>query len=278
MNINRIELILPGSRNRPITLDISYDPAGIERPVIILVHGFKGFKDWGHFNHMAVWLAEQGFVCLKFNFSHNGTTPDALSDFADLEAFGQNNYSLELADTQRILDFASEHIQLYGGDPNQLCLLGHSRGGGIAILTAATDQRIKKLVTWASVDAFGKFVPEAEIETWKASGVYFTYNSRTQQQMPLYYQLYENFLENRERLNIGAHAQRMNIPWLILHGTGDQTVPVSAAERLHELNPGSRMILLDGSDHNFGGKHPWTAHELPADAFSALAKTIEFLR
>lgn len=274
--MNKTELILPGASDRPITLDISYVPGREKCPVVILVHGFKGFKDWGHFNLISRIVTEQGFVCLKFNMSHNGTTPEHLCDFDDLEAFGNNHHYLELRDMKRVLDFSQSHIAAYGGDPEQLFLIGHSRGGGIALLTAAQDQRVKKLCTWAAVQEFGKFVPEAELENWKRDGVYHTFNSRTKQQMPLYYQLHEQFLKHREQLDIRAHARQMTIPWLILHGTGDQTVPVEAAKELHALQPRSEIGLLENADHNFGGRHPWTSAVLPADADTALQATLRF--
>ena len=125
--MNKIDLILPGSAKRPITLDICYVPDKKIKPVVILIHGFKGFKNWGHFDLLAEKTAEAGFVCLKFNFSYNGTTPDQLADFADLEAFGRNNYSFELNDLKKILDFAELHIRFYEGDAANINLVGHSR-------------------------------------------------------------------------------------------------------------------------------------------------------
>ncbi len=44
-----------------------------------------------------------GFAFLKFNFSHNGTTPDHPQDFVDLEAFGNNNYTKQLFDLGKVL-------------------------------------------------------------------------------------------------------------------------------------------------------------------------------
>ncbi|WP_435524823.1 hypothetical protein [Chryseobacterium indoltheticum] len=42
-------------------------------------------------------MQKQAFS-VKFNFSHNGTTVEDPENFADLEAFGNNNYSKELSD------------------------------------------------------------------------------------------------------------------------------------------------------------------------------------
>ena len=45
-------------------------------------------------------------------------------------------------------------------------------------------------------------------------------------------------LHGATKLDIGAAAKKVKAPWLIIHGTGDETVKSSEAERLHELSPG----------------------------------------
>src|SRR6187402_558735 len=84
--------------NRPFLLDLTFIPDGKEKPIVVFIHGFKGFKDWGTFPLMAEYFAQHGFVFLKFNLSHNGTTPEDPTNFADLEAFGNDNFSIQLDD------------------------------------------------------------------------------------------------------------------------------------------------------------------------------------
>src|SRR3954467_220818 len=98
--------IIPGLHNKPITLDVFYDPDIEKQPLVIFCHGFKGFKDWGHFNLVGEKFAANGLAFLKFNFSHNGTTPEDPDKFADLEAFGNNNYIIELDDLQTVITWA----------------------------------------------------------------------------------------------------------------------------------------------------------------------------
>ena len=122
-------------------------------PVAVFFHGFKGFKDWGYWRLAAEAFAASGIAFLRCNFSHNGTTPEQPEDFADLEAFGQNNYSKELADIDAVLNWLHrpETQAQHPVDLNRLCLIGHSRGGGLAIIAAREDTRIQQLITWASV-------------------------------------------------------------------------------------------------------------------------------
>ena len=87
-------------------MDLTYDEYLPEAPMVIFVHGFKGFKDWGTHNLLANYFAANGFRFLKFNFSHNGTTADCPVDFADLIAFSENTFSIELQDLNNVIDFA----------------------------------------------------------------------------------------------------------------------------------------------------------------------------
>ena len=104
--MEKINIQLTSKHNqRPFMADASFMKNGIAKPVIIFNHGFKGFKDWGPFNLVAEKFANDGFVFIKMNFSHNGTTLKQPNDFADLEAFAQNNFSIELDDTGLLIDY-----------------------------------------------------------------------------------------------------------------------------------------------------------------------------
>ncbi len=274
-------LQIPGSDGRPLLLDIFY--AGqTPRPVVIYAHGFNGFKDWGKFDLIADQFAEAGFCFVKFNFSHNGTTPQAPEDFLDVEAFGRNNYSRERYDLQQVINYLQSSGNLYGAaiDPQKLFLLGHSRGGGVVLLKAAEEKRVKAVATWASVSEaktpWGTWPPE-RLQRWKETGVDYYTNSRTRQQLPLYYQLYEDFAANEERLNIVEAVKKLQVPLLICHGTTDEAVPVSNAHKLTEAARQAELFLVE-SDHVFGRKHPWLEDSLPQPAQAVVEKTVAFFQ
>ena len=54
------------SRRIGVRVELATGPAppigGATRPVAVLVHGFKGFMDWGFFPHLSRRLAAAGFV------------------------------------------------------------------------------------------------------------------------------------------------------------------------------------------------------------------------
>lgn len=258
-------------------------PEGISSaPMMIYAHGFNGFKDWGGADLIAEQALANGFAWLRFNFSHNGTTPEHPQDFVDLSAFGANTYSKELADMKAVLDFITDSGNGYAGafDVERIGLIGHSKGGAEAVLFAAEDARIKALVTWAAVSAARTpwdSWDDARMQAWSESGRDHISNGRTGQQMPLDYTLVEDYEENRERFNVVQAASRIRIPWLICHGSADSSVDVSHAKRLHAASVGSELFLLD-TDHVFGRKHPWTERALPQAMADVLKRTFEFFR
>lgn len=278
MNIVK-NFTIAGSADKPITLDIFYrDP--IPKPTVIYAHGFNGFKDWGNFDLIARQFVNAGFTFIKFNFSHNGTTPEQPQEFADLETYGENNYSRELEDLGYVIDWTldEENPQAEAIRRDSLFLIGHSMGGGIVLVKAAEDDRISGVATWASVGAlttpWGKWSAE-KMEQWKKSGVEYVVNGRTGQKMPQKYQLYEDYLHNKDRLDVEKAVRNLKVPVLLCHGTKDEAVPVNTARELAVLNRRASVFILD-SDHVFGRKHPWDAQTLPAATQQVVDRTIQF--
>ena len=271
-------IIIPGSKDKPILLDVFYNNNNSPKPVVIFSHGFKGFKDWGHFDAVAKQFAEAGFVYIKFNFSHNGTTLNDPENFGDLEAFGDNNYIIELEDLKLVIDWTLSNSDLKDDiDCQQLNLLGHSRGGGITILKAGEDNRVKKIVTWAAVSDFINRNKQRTIDTWKQKGVVYAMNGRTKQNMPMYYQFYQTILDHKERLNINHAVKRLQIPFLIIHGTADEAVAFHDAEELKKSAKNGLLLTILNGDHTFGVKHPFNG-VIPDDAKHVIDKTIEFFK
>lgn len=266
---------------RPFTADASFVPDGSSKPIVVFAHGFKGFKDWGHFDLLAKYFAEAGFVFVKFNFSHNGTSVEDDSDMHDLEAFGKNNFSLELDDLKALLDELHQTdgpVQQKELNLEQVYLIGHSRGGGTVLLKAAEDTRVKAVSTWAAVNNFNQRWDELELENWKQEGVQWIANARTGQKMPLYYQIVEDYKANAHRLEIPKVIQNMTQPLLILHGVDDETLPVQMAHDLKQWKSDAELHLLPDTNHSFGGSHPYPEDTLPDAARVAADLTIDFFR
>ncbi|QLE00971.1 alpha/beta hydrolase fold domain-containing protein [Galbibacter sp. BG1] len=278
MHIKR-NIVLEGKHHRPILADIYLEENSTNLPLALFAHGYKGFKDWGYWDLVAKEFAKNGYCFVKFNFSHNGGTVDQPIDFPDLEAFALNNFTIELDDLDTVINWVSsdEFDFSESVDVKSITLIGHSRGGGIAAIKAAEDSRITKLVTWASVCDFkARFADEEARAFWKNQGVIYMENSRTKQQMPHFYQFYEDFMANEERLTIKRAVQALSIPFLIVHGTEDPTVDLKEAKALHSWNANSKILVIDGADHVFGGQHPWEKLTLPEHMREVVATSIAF--
>jgi uncharacterized protein len=225
------------------------------RPAVVVVHGFKGFKDWGLWPTFAERLARAGFSAVTLNLSGSGV--DDTGEFVFPERFGHNTFSAELQDLRRVMD-ALAAGRLGVAAPASVGLLGHSRGGGISVLHAASDARVRALVTWAAIATVQRW-PTGERAAWRAAGVSQVKNARTGQILPQYPDVLDDIESNAATLDIEAAAGRIAIPWLIVHGTEDEAVPLLEGERLAGAAPpgSSRFEPVDGAGHTFGAAHPW---------------------
>lgn len=248
------------------------------RPTIIFIHGFNGFKDWGHFDLIADAFAMAGFTFIKFNLSHNGTTVQRPTEFVNLQAYGNDKFSTDLDDIGLVINYlhSKECVFKNAMDLNKLYLVGHSRGGALTILKAAEDARIKAIATWGSIISTKHFWTPENVETVLRDGVVYVPNSRTGQQLPLYRAYYEDVLLNEERLDVKENFIKLQIPVLVAHGDADTSISVAFADKLSEWKPDVEKFIIEGANHTFGGKHPFVEEELPVHTNILVEKTVDF--
>lgn len=270
--IHQEEFSLTGASGKPIIGDLTYDVKNTNAPLVIFVHGFKGFKDWGAHNLVARYFAQNGYRYLKFNLSHSGVRPEQPNDVSDLEAFASNTVSKEMADVDLVINYALQNL-----NAKALYLIGHSRGGGLSILQAASNPTIKALVTWSSIADFSSLWGKSREDEWRKEGKIYVINARTKEEMPLNVGLLEDFEANREKLDILIAAKKINIPWLIVQGDADVNVPLATAQQLASANPASRLVKIEGANHVYGASHPYTSQSLPAQLLQVCEKCLTFL-
>jgi alpha-beta hydrolase superfamily lysophospholipase len=238
---------------------------------VIVCHGFKGFARWAFFPYLAQTLAQNGLTAITFDFSGSGIGSDR-ENFTEPEAFAHNTFTRELDDLELVEDYARRMKWISG----KFGLLGHSRGGGMAILyTAAEGSNVNSLVTWAAISYPNRWTPD-DVSTWRRRGFTEIDNSRTGQTMRLDTDLLEDVESHgKTKVNIEAAASKIKVPWLIVHGTADETVPSSEAESLHSKAKGvSTLRLIEGSGHTFEAKHPF---DQPAATLEKVVKeTVNF--
>lgn len=274
LNIDR-NIIVRNPETRDFLADTYYPESEQKLSLVIFAHGYKGYKDWGAWDLMAKKFAALGFFFVKFNFSHNGTTIEQPKDFADLEAFGNNNFSKEMLDYDEVLNHFYNHQKV---DQEKVAIIGHSRGGGITVIKGFEDERVKVLVALAGVSNFKyRFPSQDRFEDWKTEGVMYSENKRTHQQMPHYFQFFEDFEKNEKRFDIQYAAQHLEKPFLIVQGTNDDAVKDKEAYLLNEWCKTSELVFIENANHTFGAKEPWTEEELPADLEKAVLAMTSFI-
>jgi len=241
---------------------------------IVLAHGFKGFKDWGYAPYFGNYFASNGYFVITFNFSHNGIGENKF-EFTELEKFANNTFSREISELQ---DVVNAYNNNYFGEVSnpKIGLVGHSRGGAIALLTASKIENIKAISTWGSVSTFDRYSTRQK-EIWKKKGYFSVMNMRTNQEMRLNASLLLDLEANKNGLlNIEKAVKNLKMPLLIIHGKEDLAVKISEAEDLYSWSnkENSELILIENTGHTFGCVHPFEGTNLKFE--EVLSKTKEF--
>ena len=152
-------------------------------------------------------------------------------------------------------------VQSAIGDDGAI-LIGSSLGGLTASRTAERDRRVKALVLMApafQLAARWRDMLGPAWETWRESGWREVTDFTTGQQARVDF----GFFEDVTAVDVGYPA--IDIPTLILHGTGDETVPIERSRAFAAGKSHVRLVELDDG------------HELVASLPTLLAETEAFL-
>jgi pimeloyl-ACP methyl ester carboxylesterase len=231
-------------------LELPSDPRGL----VVIVHGFKGFKEWGFFPWISARFAACGVASLRFDMSRSGIG-ERPGEFDRLDLFAGDTYLREIADLCSVLAWAAGIRQL---DGLPLFLMGHSRGAGVAILgaRAASNGAVRGIVTWSGVARADRWSEDVKKE-WRRRGVLEVQNVRTGQILPISTAVLDELEARRGELDIAAAVAATECPLLIVHGRADETVPASEAEELAADARNGSLVLIEKGTHTFGAKHPF---------------------
>jgi dienelactone hydrolase len=220
------------------------------RALAVVIHGFKGFKDWGFFPWLAEHLcARHNVAVCRFNMSRSGIGDDPES-FGRLDLFAGDTYSQQLADLRVVVAYAQSHFPTLS-----TFLLGHSRGGGIALLGAQETPHLEGVITWSAISRADRW-DEPTKAKWRADGSLDVLNARTQQNMRMSPAILDDYDANAERLDILAAASRLRVPLLALHGARDESVPVAELEAIATRTRDASSVVIANAGHTFNAIHP----------------------
>jgi len=198
--------------------------------LLIIGHGVTGDMDHPHLLKLAEEVSKQGMSVLRFSFSGNGHSGGQ---------FEQCRISKEIQDLQCILSavIASGWRPIYAG---------HNMGGAVGALTAAVDPRIELLISLAGMVETEKFCRNEFGMIIPGKG-----NMWNNAQCPLSQEFVNEMLQIKSVL---PRASGIQIPWLLIHGTNDDVVPISDSQSLIlNFEKTRELVEIDGADHVFSG-------------------------
>ncbi|MHC4822018.1 MAG: alpha/beta hydrolase family protein [Planctomycetota bacterium] len=237
-------------------------------PVVLIVHGFKGFRGWGFFPWWSEQVTGLGFAAVSVDLSHNGTGPDGEA-YPRKDLFGRQTWARHQEDL-RVLHGALHRGDLPGAeglDTSRVGLLGHSLGGGLAVLHAADHPGAYRGVVGLAPTATPDRFREEQKAAWREKGELPIVNSRTGEVLPLGVDYLDDFESRREALDIPRRATSLTCPLLVIHGAEDTSVPCaegrSIAEAVIASGRPARYVEIPGTQHTFDAVHPF-AGETPA--------------
>lgn len=245
------------SEQRIVRGDIYKAKEEPSKGTLLLLHGYKGFKNWGMFPYVASELAEAVDV-VALNFSHNGVGED-LMDFTELEKFAGDTYSKDLEDLEVIISDIHKHV----GTDKPILLLGHSRGAGVSLIYALDHPaEITGVISWNGITHVDLLTPENKAEM-RATGRSYTLNGRTKQMMPLNLEILEDMERNVERFDIIGRIREAAFPITLVQGTEDGERLIKGSEKLVANNAAIQWVKIPGGNHTFGSVHPYQGETQP---------------
>ncbi|MDW7997708.1 MAG: hypothetical protein RMJ46_08560, partial [Bacteroidota bacterium] len=261
--------------------DLRWLPTRGTGPMLIMLHGFTGFKDWGFFPHIATEFAQRGACVVTFNFSLSGYIEG--SDRVERpELFARNTIGQEIADTRTVLlAFTKRTIEApaswWKRWDKRLFLLGYSRGAGVALLTLRENPQlpVQRLALWSPVTTFHHYT-ERQKKRWRQRGLLEVSHTRTSQILHMNVEYLQDLEDNEERYNLHLAIAALRCPTLIIHGMHDITVPLRSVQELAmAASPDLvRLHVIPHTGHTLGVDHPMRQ---PSPAVvEATTVTIEF--
>jgi alpha-beta hydrolase superfamily lysophospholipase len=232
-------------------------PDGPPVGVVLIAHGFKGYKDYGMFPRIAETMAAAGAIAHRFNFSHSGMT-NSIETFERPDLFEADTWNKQVHDMSALVD-AVEDGTLPGAGLPQV-LFGHSRGGVTVLLSAGRPGALNRPpagVVAASAPSTCLSLTAEEIDRLDRESFLESPSSRTGQTLRVGRVYLDEQRADPDGHDVLGAAAQIACPLLVIHGADDPTVPAAAAQQIVEAAGGSaQALLIAGGDHVFNTPNP----------------------
>jgi alpha/beta superfamily hydrolase len=214
------------------TLDYEFhgDPSDTSL-LAIIGHGVTGNKDRPWAIGLAEALEKAGINALRFSFAGNGNSGGKFEDCT---------ISKELKDLKAVVDAAEDEGY------HRICYIGHSMGAAVGVLSAAKDERIVLLVSLAGMVHTKSFLEREFGDQKPGKGCMWDDESCP---------LSQAFADDMVKINnVLSKTEKIEVPWLIVHGDADDVVPVEEGQEIYaNAYEPKDLVILPGVDHVFSG-------------------------
>ncbi|KKW15506.1 MAG: Hydrolase, alpha/beta fold family [Candidatus Jorgensenbacteria bacterium GW2011_GWB1_50_10] len=212
----------------------TYQKGNIDAPKLALVlPGRLDTKDYVHMRSHVDFFAEKGYLAVSFD------PPGTWESPGNIDLFTTTNY----------IKAVNELIEYFGNKPT--VLLGHSRGGSVAILAGASNPTVKAII--AVMATYGPpSAPKPE-----AIQVGFLLNHRDpppgdrESKEQKSFKLPLNYFEDGARYSTSAVLKDCQRPTLLIYGTRDEFTKPEKVKEVFETIPGPKQIHELDSDHDY---------------------------
>jgi len=250
------------------------------RAVAIIVHGFKGYMDYGMFPSIARRLSNEGVIAHRFNLAHSGMTRNTAT-FERPELFALDTWRHQVEDVMSVV--RAVRAGTLDGSGLPLALIGHSRGGVTSLLTAgryADELRELKAVVTINAPDNCCSMTEAQKDQLLEEGSIESPSARTGQALTIDKRWLQDQLDHPQEHDLPLQVSRIRSRVMVIHGDSDQTVsPVCAMAISSALARTTEPILVPGGDHVLNTPNPWPPEGLPPPQLGeALDWLASFLR
>lgn len=252
---------LKKANNEIINFDFRSVQTEHSKPLVIIFHGFKGFRKWGFIPYLSEKIAESGYFVVNPDFSLNGIV-DSEKEIFDEEKFSRQTVSSELEDARYLIKyflqqetFSKEFNREFNGE---IILMGHSMGAAVSILAASEFSLVKKIVLLGTIGKLDRNT-ERQKSAWKESGFTTIQIQATSQKLKLNYEHLLDKEKNFPDEYLRDKAATLNIPVLLIHGSNDLTTRTVEAEKIFDSlknKDASKLFIIKGTGHTFGIRHP----------------------
>ncbi len=197
--------------------------------LVIIGHGVTANKDRPLIVDTAAALNEADFDTLRFSYSGNGNSE---GDFRDA------TISKEANDLAAVIDSIAPTY-------TKVVYIGHSMGGAVGVLQCSKDSRINALISLAGMVNARTFA-----ETEFSGEVHEKSIMWDLEECPLSKEYIHDLCHTINSL--APFAERITIPWLLLHGTADDVIPRTDTEQIQSIKRERVQVsIIEGADHRF---------------------------